>query len=367
MVRGQERKGVFTVKQLRTWIAVGLVVVNGWAAKVSAEEPASLPNDEFVETTFDKPQAKIPKGTALTEEEQQALWGKGRLGHDKNISSQRPWPLFEGASEQYLDVELRFAPPEGSIVSLPPRTLVLATKANQITINDIALRTPKGTDASSSPSFYQVPLADGVQLLVVRAAADDYHTSLGALLCMNLVYEQLKGIDRLPGEEDQVPLVAQEAKFSLQSLAYGAYQSGVKPGVVSVQLVGVEGVPVSTVLVDQAVGFNPTARLVYEPTETPQPLPFGEASSVRAASSYRITAHAWSGDELTMTATDSLAIRRIAVDDRIRERLQKLLGRTRRLRGPVECLFVRWQHTDEVIRSVDKAGELHALVKRAGG
>ena len=350
-----------------SWFILGVIILFGGMLEAHAEETPAQSSEELVETTFEERRLVVPKGTSLTENEKQALWGKGTLGGGGMIGSQRAGPLFEGVAEQYLDAELRFAIPEGAMAAIPPQIITLAAKGGEIGINQIILESRKQSDSFGTPAFYLLSLADGIRLLVVRAAAKDPRVSLGALVCMDVAYERLKGIDRLPGEDDQLPLVAQQGTFSLQSFAYVSYQSGIKPGAVRVRLDTVVGLPPSVLRDDQAVGYNPRARLVYDPSRKAEPLLFGDSGIVEASSSYQITAHSWSGDELTKAVADSLVIRRITVDDDVRRGLQTMLGRNRRLRRPVECLFARWHHTEEVKRSVDKQGELHALVKRAGG
>lgn len=365
MGRGLLIKGGIRAGRSRTSLALCLIALGSWAGRVLAESPKALPSDDLVETTFEERASEAPKGTALTSEEQQALWGKGVLAGRTHVASERSWQLFEGVAEQYLDAELNFAIPKGAVVSLPPRTLSLAAKGGQITVNQINLNYSRKADSWRSPGFYLIPLDSGTRLLIVRAAVDDNRLTSAALVCMNVVYEKLEGLDRLPGEDEQMPLVAQQATFSLQSLAYSSYQSGVKPGGVRVLLDKVVGFPPPVLRDDQAVGRNPSARLVYEPNGKSDPQVFGDSGIVEASSSYQLTAHAWSGDELTKSVGDSLTIRRISVDDEVRRKLQSFMGSRRRLKGPTDCIFVRWQHMEEVTRSVNKEGELHALVQRA--
>jgi hypothetical protein len=86
----------------------------------------------------------------------------------------------------------------------------------------------------------------------------------------------------------------------------------------------------------------------------------------RASSAYSVLVHSWTGEEFLQTMTDTLTIRRIAVDEEV-GKIIKMAMRQRRLIPSVECLFIKWDRNENSSRGINKKNELQELIRKAGG
>ena len=331
-----------------------------------AEEP--MPKaplaEEMTEPLFSSRTIAIKSGTPLTEAERRALQ-IGSIPPSYGFRIRKNLYALDAAIEQHFNAEVNLAMPKGSLVTVPPLVLTLTQKEGALSINGLSFQHSQKSEGASPPKTYATQLRPGTYL-IVRPIRGTVEGVLGALACVQLNYRHLEGAERLPGEEMQVPLIAERAQFSLKAFAMASHTSGVKPSVIQLSLEKISGVPPSAFEHDQGVGRNPSARLIYHPKGTPEPQTLQGDEGARASSAYTVLVHTWTGEEFRKTVTDTLAIRRVEVDEDV-SKVIKMAMRQRRIIPSVDCLFVKWERNEEISRGVNKNNELQDLIRKAGG
>jgi hypothetical protein len=320
--------------------------------------------EEMTEPLFSSRTISIKSGTTLSEAEHRALQ-IGTISPSNGFWVRKNLYALDAAIEQHFDAEVNLTMPESSLVKVPPLVLSLTQKDGALSINGLSFQPTQKAEEASPPKTYATQLRPGTYL-IVRPIRGTVEGVLGALACVQLDYRHLEGAERLPGEELQVPLIAEQAKFSLKSFAIASHTSGVKPSVIQLSLQGISGVPPSIIERDQGVGRNPSARLIYQPKSPSEPQTLQADEGARASSAYSVLVHSWTGEEFLQTMTDTLTIRRIAVDEEV-GKIIKMAMRQRRLIPSVECLFIKWDRNENSSRGINKKNELQELIRKAGG
>ena len=347
------RRGVFTLP---------LLLLQGALAEEPMPKGPSA--EEMTEPLFSSRTVAIKSSNSLTKVERRALQ-IGSIPPSDGFGLRKNLYALDAAIEQYFTAEVNLAMPEDSLVTVPPLALSLAQKEGALSVNGLSFKYSQKSEEASPPKTYATQLRPGTYL-IVRPIRGTVEGVLGGLVCVQLDYPRLERIDRLPSEELQVPLIAESAQFHLKSFAMASHTSGVKPSVIQLSLNEILGVPPSAIERDQGVGRNPSARLVYQPKGAPEPQNLQGNDGARASSIYTVLVHTWTGEEFRTTVTDTLAIRRIAVDEDV-GKVIKMAMRQRRLIPSVECIFVKWERKEEISRGVNKNNELHEMIRNAGG
>lgn len=322
------------------------------------------PDQEMTEPLFSKQSVTIKPGAPLTEAERRALQG-GVLASPSLMGGLRSVYGLDLAIEQHLTAEVSFAMPSGSLVSAPPLKLTLGQKGDVLTVNGSSFPSAQKSSVGVAPNTYALQLRPGTYL-VVRPLRGTDATSLGGLVCVQLDYRYLEGAERLPAEERQLPLLAEQVQFSLTSLAMASHMSGIKPSVIRISLQDIAAVSPPIIETDQGVGRNPAARLIYQPKGRSEPRSLQVDDGALASSTFLVLLHSWTGEEFHTKVTDTLAIRRIGIDEAVSKIVKSALPK-RGLLPALECLFVKWERNKQIDRLMNKQSELHKLIREAGG
>jgi hypothetical protein len=320
--------------------------------------------EEMTEPLFSSRTVSIKSGTPLSKAEHRAL-RIGSIPSSNGFWVRKNLYALDAAIEQHFSAEVNLTMPEGSVVRPPPLVLTLKQKEEALSINGLSFKHSQKTGEAGPPKTYVTQLRPGTYL-IVRPIRGTVEGVSGALACVQLDYRHLEGAERLPGEELQVPLIAEHAKFSLKSFAMASHTSGIKPSVIQLSLHEISGVPLSTVERDQGVGRNPSARLVYQPNGPSEPQTLQADEGARASSTYSVLIHTWTGEEFLKTVTDTLTIRRIPVDEYVGKIIEMAM-RQRRLIPSVECIFIKWDRNENSSRGINKKNEMQELIRKAGG